>query len=169
MATLFPLIDVPEPQETATGDTSRLYREIKWDDQTNRPVWRGGNPVWVTGAAAVKSWILMTLYTVRQSKDIFSPDYGCDLANLVGQPFSDTVRQSAGCSFQFSNSRIQSRRAFFQLGKLGLGFRTSKSGCQLIYRFICADQIICAGLQFKQSFKKCLNIRWTLFHCVLSV
>ena len=78
MATLFPLIDVPEPQETATGDTSRLYREIKWDDQTNRPVWRGGNPVWVTGAAAVKSWILMTLYTVRQSKDIFSPDYGCD-------------------------------------------------------------------------------------------
>lgn len=94
MATLFPLIDVPEPQETATGDTSRLYREIKWDDQTNRPVWRGGNPVWVTGAAAVKSWILMTLYTVRQSKDIFSPGYGCDLANLVGQPFSDTVRQS---------------------------------------------------------------------------
>ena len=94
MTSLLPLIEPPEPQTAARGDTSRLYREIQWDDQTNRPVWRGGNPVWVTGAAAVKSWILMTLYTVRQSKDLFSPDYGCDLANLVGQPFSDTVRQS---------------------------------------------------------------------------
>ena len=94
MTSLLPLIEPPEPQTAASGDTSRLYREIQWDDQTNRPVWRGGNPVWVTGAAAVKSWILMTLYTVRQSKDLFSPDYGCDLANLVGQTFSDTVRQS---------------------------------------------------------------------------
>lgn len=94
MTSLLPLIETPAPKTTATGDTSRLYREIKWDNQANRPVWRGGNPVWVTGAAAVKSWILMTLYTVRRSKDIFSPDYGCDLANLVGQPFSDTVRQS---------------------------------------------------------------------------
>lgn len=94
MPSLLPLIEVPEPQTAAGSDVSRLYREIQWDDQANCPVWRSGNPVWVTGAAAVKSWVMMTLYTVRQSKDIFSADYGCDLANLVGRPFSDTVRQS---------------------------------------------------------------------------
>ena len=94
MATLLPLIDAPSPQTASGSDTGRLYREIQWDEQANAPVWRGGNPVWVTGAEAVKSWIMMTLHTVHQSKDIFSADYGCDLANLVGQPFSDTVRQS---------------------------------------------------------------------------
>lgn len=94
MASILPLISVDDPEQSQVNDTTKLYREIKWDSERNCPVWRSGNPVWVTGAAAVKSWILMTLYTVRQSKDIFSPDYGCDLANLVGQPFSDTVRQS---------------------------------------------------------------------------
>lgn len=37
MTSLLPLIEPPEPQTAASGDTSRLYREIQWDDQTNRP------------------------------------------------------------------------------------------------------------------------------------
>lgn len=92
MASLLPLIEVPLPEKASA--TEKLYREVQWDDTAACPVWRGGNPVWVTGADAVKSWAMMALHTVRQSKDIFSAGYGCDLENLVGQPFSDAVRQS---------------------------------------------------------------------------
>ena len=92
MASLLPLIETPMPEKAA--DTGKLYREVQWDNAAARPIWRGGNPVWVTGADAIKSWVMMALHTVRQSKDIFSAGYGCDLENLVGQSFSDAVRQS---------------------------------------------------------------------------
>lgn len=93
MASLFPLVDVPVTAKTETG-TDKLYREVLWDYINNCPVWRGGSPVIVTGLEAVKSWAMMALQTLRHSKDIFSPHYGCDLDTLAGQPFSDAVQQS---------------------------------------------------------------------------
>lgn len=94
MASLFPLIAAAKPETAAVRSGGGLYREIKWDDARQCPVWRAGNPVWVTGAEAVKSWAVMALYTVRRSKDLFSADYGCGLASLAGRPFSAAVRQS---------------------------------------------------------------------------
>lgn len=92
MASLFPLLEAPaSPLSQGSGG---LYREIKWDDENQCPLWRAGNPVWVTGAEAVKSWAMMALYTVRRSKDLFTADYGCSLETLVGRPFSAAVRQS---------------------------------------------------------------------------
>lgn len=93
MASLFPLVEVPDAAKTETG-TAKLYREVQWDYTKNCPVWRGGRPVIVTGLEAVKSWAAMALQTLRRSKDIFSPHYGCDLDTLAGHPFSDAVRQS---------------------------------------------------------------------------
>lgn len=94
MASLFPLIEAAEPEQPLLQNGGRLYREIKWDDARQCPVWRAGNPVWVTGADAVRSWAVMALHTVRRSKELFSADYGCDLASLAGRPFSAAVRQS---------------------------------------------------------------------------
>lgn len=91
MNNLFPLLDLAPSETTATA---QLYRDIRWDYDRNQPVWRNGNPVWVTGGEAVKSWAARTLYTVRCSSDVFSTDYGCDLMTLVGQPYTETVRQS---------------------------------------------------------------------------
>lgn len=92
MANLLPLIAAEN--EAQAQDTTQLYREIKWDDGRNVPLWRGGNPVWVTGAEAVRSWMMMALHTVRRGTDLFSADYGCELEELVGEPFSEDVRQS---------------------------------------------------------------------------
>lgn len=92
MSGLFPLLDPPTVPSHLDKDV--LARDILWDFETNRPVWRGGNPVWVTGAAAVKSWAARAVNTVRREKDIFSPDYGSDVQTLTGHPFSEQVRQS---------------------------------------------------------------------------
>jgi len=92
MNSLFPLLDIPAAPAHLTQDT--LARDILWDFSENRPVWRGGAPVWCTGADAVKSWAGRALCTVRREKDIFSADYGCDLQSLTGRPFSESIRQS---------------------------------------------------------------------------
>ncbi len=91
MDSLFPLLDLETPSTVATD---QLYRDVLWDCEKNQPVWRDGNPVWVTGAEAVQSWTARALHTIRRSSDVFSADFGCDLASLAGQPYTEAVRQS---------------------------------------------------------------------------
>ena len=90
---LFPLIDQPDDVITAAVSLP-LYREVDWDFQTNKPVWRGGSPVMVTGTRAVLVWAWNTLHTERFAHDIFSSDYGTDFSALRGQPYTEEVRQA---------------------------------------------------------------------------
>lgn len=90
---LFPLINQPDVGELL--DTGLpLFRETDWDFNANCPVWRGGNPVFVTGARAVLVWAWNALHTERFSHDVFSADYGPDFTGLIGQPYTEEVRQS---------------------------------------------------------------------------
>ena len=91
--TLFPLIQVPEENGQA-NTTLPLYREVAWDFERDIPKWRNGNPVWVTGAEAVATWVWNTLHYVRTSLDIFSWDWGNELQLLTGRPFSQTVKEA---------------------------------------------------------------------------
>lgn len=75
---LFPLIDRPDDGVIAAAANLPLYRETDWNFQTNEPVWRGGNPVMVTGARAVLVWAWNALHTERFAHDVFSSDYGPD-------------------------------------------------------------------------------------------
>lgn len=89
---LFPLISVPDPG-TADG-TLPLPREVAWDFGMDQPIWRGGNPVFVTGADAVLVWAWNAIKTERYRHDVFTHAYGQDIAALVGKPYSEGVRQS---------------------------------------------------------------------------
>ena len=90
---LFPLIEAPNPA-LATSGTLPLAREAAWDFLQDRPVWRSGRPVYVTGADAVLVWAWNCIHTERFAHDIFTADYGQDLSGLIGQPYGDEVRQS---------------------------------------------------------------------------
>ena len=92
--TLFPLISAPEAESGQAAGVLPLYREIAWDFEADRPVWQGGNPVWVTGAQAVATWAWNALHTVRGSLDLFSRDYGCELRDLTGRAFTQDVKES---------------------------------------------------------------------------
>lgn len=91
---LFPLISEESAGELASTNTLSLYREVDWDFQTNRPVWKGGNPVFVTGARAVLVWAWNALHTERFAHDVFSADYGLDEELLLGKAYSSEVREA---------------------------------------------------------------------------
>lgn len=93
MNRLFPLIDTPD-LGSATSGTLPLAREVAWDFRRDQPIWRSGRPVYVTGADAVLVWAWNCIHTERFAHDVFTSDYGQNLAKLIGQPYGDEIRQS---------------------------------------------------------------------------
>lgn len=91
---VLPLIFEPDGNVISAAEGMPLYRETDWNFVTNRPVWRGGNPVFVTGARAVLIWAWNALHTERFAHDVFSAGYGPDFTGLIGQSYTEEVRQS---------------------------------------------------------------------------
>lgn len=91
---LFPIYAVPAGQSAAAP--LPIYRDVSWDAEAGRERWSGGNPVIVSGAEAVKSWVWRAIATERYKWAVFSWDYGCELERLVGYPYrADTKRSEA--------------------------------------------------------------------------
>ena len=57
-------------------------------------MWESGNPVFVTGLEAVKGWAWRALATARYRYSHFSWSYGCELENLIGQPYQAETKKS---------------------------------------------------------------------------
>lgn len=90
---LFPLISLPE-LEGSEGQRLPLFREAAWDFRNNAPIWRGGEPVYVTGASAVLVWCWNALHTLRGMHDIYTNGYGLGIKALTGKAYTEDVRQS---------------------------------------------------------------------------
>ena len=71
-----------------------LLREVDIDYDRGVPRFSGGNPVLVSGLAAVKSWAWRALKTTRYEHSCFTWDYGCELRTLIGQPYGEDLRRS---------------------------------------------------------------------------
>lgn len=97
--TLFPLISAPAQTGQGAAQVLPLYREIAWDFEADRPKWRGGSPVWVTGTEAVATWAWNALHTERGMWDLWTRDYGCELQALTGKPFSTAVKESEAARY----------------------------------------------------------------------
>ena len=94
------LFNEPNTGELISAEGLPLYQEVDWDFRTNKPVWRGGNPVLVTGARAVLVWAWNALHTTRFAHDVFSTDYGLDGNSLLGQAYGRgaAVGGHSGCA-----------------------------------------------------------------------
>ena len=92
--TLFPLIEAPAQTSQAAAGVLPLYREVAWDFDRDRPIWRGGSPKWLTGAQAVATWAWNALKTIRGQTALFTLDYGNELQALTGRAFSQEVKES---------------------------------------------------------------------------
>ena len=55
---------------------------------------RTATEITATGADAVLVWAWNCIHTERFAHDVFTSDYGQDLAGLIGKPYGDEVRQS---------------------------------------------------------------------------
>lgn len=93
MSSIFPMI---QPSRTTAADISELplYREVAWDFAKDIPIYRDGNPVTISGAAAVKTWIWRALRTARYQHEIYSWDYGSELESLVGQAYTPALKEA---------------------------------------------------------------------------
>ncbi len=91
MTDLFPMIQ-PEAVEEETE--LPLYREVKWDFEKGEPVFRGGEPVVVEGAEAIKTWVWKALVTERARYEIYSWDFGSEVESLIGQPYTDELKRA---------------------------------------------------------------------------
>ena len=90
---LFPLLEA-EDTELSGNSQLPLAREVAWDFEQDRPRWEGGRPVYVTGAQAVLVWAWNALHTGRGEHDVFTWEYGQELGELIGQPYSEGIRQA---------------------------------------------------------------------------
>lgn len=63
------------------------YRDVKWDFTADRPVFQNGEPVFVEGLEAVRTWAYCALRTERFLYRIYSRGYGNEIYNLIGKPF----------------------------------------------------------------------------------
>ena len=91
MTQLFPQFT---PPTTAQTQALPLYRDVLMDYEAGRPVWESGNPVLVTGLEAVKGWAWRAVDTARYRYPCFSWSYGCELENLIGQPYQAETKKS---------------------------------------------------------------------------
>ena len=90
MRQLFPMFTTAEARPAELP----LYTDVAMDYEKGAPLFAGGNPVVVSGLEAVKSWAWRAIQTARYRYSSFSWDYGCELENLVGQPYGQDTRRS---------------------------------------------------------------------------
>lgn len=97
--TLFPMIQPEVTGETEDSSDYPMYREVKWDFQNNVPVYKNGNPVIVEGLEAIKVWAWKALHTPRFRYEIYSWDYGNELESLIGQSYSQALKESEAARY----------------------------------------------------------------------
>lgn len=88
---IFPIISPPDIGG-GKAQALPLYQETAWDFERDVPVFRGGEPVEVTGKEALKVWIWRALRTPRYKYEIYTWAHGSEFENLLGQACSDSVK-----------------------------------------------------------------------------
>lgn len=88
---LFPMI---QPEAITIVTELPLYKETNWDFERNIPIYKNGSPSIVTGKRAVLVWAWKALHTQRYKYDIYTWDYGSEIESLIGQSFTNELKQS---------------------------------------------------------------------------
>lgn len=88
---IFPFLD---PPAAAPAAELPVAREVKWDFQADRPVFRGGQPVWVERAEAVAVWAWNALHTERWRWPLYTSNYGNEIDSLIGQTWSEDYKRA---------------------------------------------------------------------------
>lgn len=90
---IFPIIQPPTGTQEGAQELA-LCREAAWDYENDRPIFRQGKPVEVTGKAAVQVWIWKALRTDRFRYEIYTWAYGSEFGGLIGQTYTDTLKRA---------------------------------------------------------------------------
>lgn len=76
----------------ATAAELPLYRDVDWDERGFAKLDADHEPVFVTGAPALRGWILRALRTRRYAEEPHTWQYGSELDRLIGMPWQRETR-----------------------------------------------------------------------------
>lgn len=96
MADIFPFI---QPGIINEQSELNLYKEVKWDFKEDLPIFKNGETIIVTGKEAVKVWIWNALKTVRKRYKIYTWNYGNDVEELIGSPYSYELKKEEAARY----------------------------------------------------------------------
>ena len=85
---LFPFFQDIENEET---QEIPLYTEVAWDYRRNVPIMENGAFKKVTGNEAIRVWCYKALQVERFNHIIYTWNYGNELENLIGTPYTRTL------------------------------------------------------------------------------
>ena len=83
---LFPFVSNIE--DVKIDNTFPLYKEVAWDFEKDIPMLENGSFKIVEGNEAIKVWIYKAILTQRYEHSIYSWDYGSELMDLIGKPYT---------------------------------------------------------------------------------
>ncbi len=69
-----------------------MYKEVAWDYENNKPIYRNGSPLITEGAEAVLVWAWKALHVERYTYDIYTWNYGNEIESLIGQSFTNELK-----------------------------------------------------------------------------
>ena len=88
---IFPMI---QPEAVKINISLPLYKEIDFNFKENKIVYKDGLPSVVSGKKAVLIWALKALMIKRTRYEIYSWSYGNEIEQLIGQPYTNELKQS---------------------------------------------------------------------------
>lgn len=89
MINFFPFINPPLDMEKINEFPK--YREIAWDFDKNQPIIENNEFKIVEENEAIKVWCYLALKTPNKQYPIYSWDYGSELSELIGRPYTKAL------------------------------------------------------------------------------
>ena len=89
---LFPFVSNIE--DVKIDNTFPLYKEVAWDFEKDIPILENGSFKIVEGNEAIKVWIYKAILTQRYEHSIYSWDYGSELMDLIGKPYTPELTKA---------------------------------------------------------------------------
>lgn len=89
----FPFISVPDGEQTENTQLA-MYKDVAWDFNLDKPILVNGKFKIVEGNEAIQVWCYKALKTERFVYPIYSWDFGSELNELIGKPYSKELVKS---------------------------------------------------------------------------
>lgn len=94
MATIYPFLQAVKYTEGGSDPAELpIYIDAKWNDALGcAELDELGEPVMVSGTEALRGWVCRTLRTQRYAEELYTFDYGSEVADLIGRNWSKETR-----------------------------------------------------------------------------
>ena len=118
----FPFINPPPNLEE--NNNFPIYREIAWDFKRNIPILENGDFKIVEGNEAIKVWCYKALKTERFLYSIYSWEFGTELYELTGKPYSKALIESE--AIRYIKEALLVNEYILDVNVSNVGFNGSK-------------------------------------------